>query len=102
MWKNVEKYVFLTFFSLLFLLFPTTFLLVNQLEVLLLKHEVCTQVFFFHNAVGGEFLRAALEQDSSLEEQIRTVGNIQCFVHIMVGYARQRAISVLRRSPPDS
>ena len=34
------KYVFLTFFCLLLLLFPSTFLLVNQLEVLLLKHEV--------------------------------------------------------------
>ena len=83
MWKNT---FFLTFFCLLLLLFPTTFLLVNQLEVLLLKHEVCTQVFLFHDAVGGQFLRTALKQDSSFEEQIGTVGNIQCFVHIMVGY----------------
>ena len=83
MWKNT---FFLTFFSLLFLLFPTTFLLVNQLEVLFLKNEVCTQVFLFHDAVGGEFLRTALEEDSSLEEQIGTVGNIQRFVHIVVGY----------------
>lgn len=59
--------------------------LVEELEVLLLEHEVGSEVLLAHGLVGGKFLRSALEEYATLKEEVSAVGDIQSLVDIMVG-----------------
>ena len=67
------------------LLIALALLLVNQLEVLLAQHECRAKILLAHDAVLSQFLRLALEEDASLEEQIGAVGDGQRLLHVVVG-----------------
>ena len=101
-------------------------------EILAPQDEAVAQVLLAHHLVLRQLLGRALEEDFPLEQEVGAVGDAERLLHVVVGdedadvlvlqfpddlltpakgsssmmnlgsMARQRAISVRRRSPPDS
>lgn len=55
-----------------------------QLEIFSSQYETVTQVFFADNLVFSQFFRSSLEEDFSFKQQVSTVSNAKCFLHVMV------------------
>ena len=56
-----------------------------MVELLAMEDEVAPQIFFPHHGIGGQLFGGPLEKNLSLEEQVGTIGNTQCFGGIVVG-----------------
>ena len=67
------------------ILLTLTLLLVDKLEILLAQHECRTEIFLAYHLVLGEFFGLALKQNSTLKQQVGTVGDGQRLLHVVVG-----------------
>ena len=61
--------------------FPGVF----SLKILLMQHEVLSEILFAHDRVGGQLLGIALKEDAALEEKVSAVGDVERLVDIVVG-----------------
>ena len=59
--------------------------LVDELEVLLLEHEIGAEILLADNRIGRQFLGIALEEDASFEQEIGAVGDVERLMHVVVG-----------------
>ena len=50
-----------------------------------LEFEVATEVVLADDGVSSQFFRCSVEEDFSLKEEVSSVGNHECLVHVMVG-----------------
>ena len=60
-------------------------LLSEELEVLLAQLEGVGEVFVTHDLIFRKFFRCTLEEDATFEKEVGTVGDTECFLHIVVG-----------------
>ena len=93
-----SSFLILNSYSSLFLFFQFA-LFFQCREIFLAQHERLCEVVLSNNRICRQFLRRTMKQDTSLEEQIGTIGDTQRILHVMV--SNQNAYIQILQLPHD-